>query len=342
MADVSGCGVDRARARHRSEAEDAAGSVAPRTTERAASMKSDALFARTSAAMSRALPVSDRPRGAPPNPVDAFYASVLHPDRAFQTLGSLGEEVLRLRAIKNGEEALGMRGNPDLAAAAGRRAAELTRQWCRMAEAKGMSPPDDSFVPAFASDHEVRRAVLWANVANVYPARALAADGGDRYRNDVMTAWCLRSPRIADAFLARLVAADPARARTVLEGEVRRLGDRNGCKDGDTVASLLARRTELLGFGSTKANDASRSRLGTGLDGRSGNADALEGYDTEQYLLAMNPGTTFGGILASIAATRSGGDVSSIRASGAAGNAIESLGDGVNPTNKRATTQVAR
>lgn len=261
--------------------------------------------------------------GAAPRPTTGLppsVAAVVHPERSFVRMAPLATEVLRLRAE------LAKTSDPLLRTALATRARQLSDQWCAMARAAGMKPPAGSFDPFHASDDELRNAVLWTEVGNTFPVASFGHPVDvQRFRDDVLTAMTLRTPGLLD----RVIAANPRNPALVplLEEELRRLGDTSGCRPGDTVESLLARRAELLSAARAKADEADRSRKYIGLDGRIGTAEDLASYETEQYILAVNPGTTMGSLLAATAAA-SGGDVEAIRRAGSAGNQAERLGGG--------------
>lgn len=257
-------------------------------------------------------------RSLPPS-----VAAVVHPERSFARMGPLATEVLRLRAV------LAKTGDPLLRTALATRAHQLSDQWCAMARAAGTKPPAGSFDPFHASDDELRAAVLWTEVGNTFPAASFGHPiDVQRFRDDLLMAMTLRTPGLLD----RVIAANPRNRALVplLEEELRRLGDTTGCRAGDTVDSLLLRRAELLAAARAKASEEDRARRYMGLDGRIGSAADLASYEAEQYILAANPGTTMGALLAATAAV-SGGDVEAIRRAGDAGNAGEALGGGLAP-----------
>jgi hypothetical protein len=129
-----------------------------------------------------------------------------------------------------------------------------------------------------------------------------------------------------------------------LRSELVQLGDTQGCTDHDTVDSLTARRDHLLLARQAAADDAEAKRKYIGLDGHVGTADELARYELEQRMIAANPGSGTGALLAGLASMR-GGSVDDIRAAGEAGNLVEGIGGGVGHalnTNRAGRTDTAR
>ena len=295
--------------------------------EQASGDRRRAIDRRLEVATERAAGYAELKERAAPRALPTDLVEKVHPERSFRSLEPLATEVLRLR------RELARTDDPVTRAALGVRIRQLGDQWCAMARAAGLSPPPASFDPYRASDAELKNAILWTEVGNCFPTGSFASPvHPDRFRDDILSAWTLRTP----GMLEKVVAADPRNPALVplLRAELARLGDRDGCRAGDTVEELLARRAQLLG--AARAVHAEPDQLYIGLDGRIGTKDALGRYEAEQYLLAINPGTTMGALLAAVAAT-SGGDVEAIRRSGAAGNAAEALGQGKAPTGDMST-----
>lgn len=243
--------------------------------------------------------------------------SGVRPEQAPAQLVSLATEVLKQRAE------LAKLTDATARAASHARIAQLSSQWCQAAAAAGLKPPGPNFDPQRCSRDELQNALLWTEVGNCFPVGTFGhAINPENYRNDVLSAWVLQSPGMLD----RVIAANPGDARLVplLEADLRRLGDKNGCRPDDTIESLVARRSELLAK-TAKETAVSDKQLYMGLDGRVGTADSLAKYEGQQYLLALNPGTTTGALLAAVALAEGGG-VEEMRRAGATGNAVESLG----------------
>jgi hypothetical protein len=226
-------------------------------------------------------------------------------------------EVMRLRAEKAKTSA------PEVAGVLQARIATLSNQWCAQARAAGMKPPTDSFDAFRATDEQLRSAILWTEVGNTYPVSALQ-DGGAHFRDELLLAHAVRSPVLLGQLVERM-KDHPERLIPALHRELQRLGDTRPCSPNDTVDSLLARRSEALRLQSNGANahaaDEARQRVTIGVDGRVGKLEDVITSEMEQQILAANPGTTLGAVLAATSA----GDVEGMRRRGKLGNAVEGV-----------------
>jgi hypothetical protein len=269
-----------------------------------------------SGARAGAGPRGDGGAGHPPS-VQAAARTAAPSGKA--ELDRLTVDVLRLRAE------LARTTNPKARGELSARIGRLSAAWCDGARAAGLKPPPDSFDPFRASDEDLKNALLWTEVGNTFPLGAFShPTDPNRFRDDILAAWAVRVPGVLD----RVIAANPNDPRLVpmLEASLRRLGDPSGCEPGETVQSLVKRRADRLAARSLAAADEASKRITIGLDGRIGTAEAIDGYETVQYILAMNPGTTTGSLLASAAAWR-GGDIDDMRHCGELGTELEGIAD---------------
>ncbi|MBX3217827.1 MAG: hypothetical protein KF850_37820 [Labilithrix sp.] len=254
---------------------------------------------------------------APSLPASWAIAAIVRPEREPAGMPALAAEVLRLRA-----EGTRTR-EPELGRAIAARVATLSSEWRQLARAKGMQPPDDTFAPFRATDEELTSAILWTFVGDRLPVSAFQ-DSGARYRDELLLAHAVRSPTLLPA----LADTKDPRLAAALYKELERLGDARPCAAGDTIPSLLARRAELLRLrdngAAARADDEARKQITLGADGRVGAAESIALYEMEQHILAANPGTTLGAILAATQA----GDLEGMRRAGQAGNMVEGVAGG--------------
>jgi hypothetical protein len=199
----------------------------------------------------------------------------------------------------------------------------LSSSWCAMARSVGLAPPDATFDPRLATDRELENALRWATVGNTFPRGSFEHPVlPSRHLDELLTEHVVRTPSLLDGLL-RANAGD-ARLAPLLERDLARGGD-SSCRAADGVDALVARRDALLRTEASRQADADAKRIEVGLDGRVGTAPALARYEQRELLIALNPGTTVGSLLASYAALR-GHDIDTIRAAGKAGNVVEGIG----------------
>jgi len=113
-----------------------------------------------------------------------------------------------------------------------------------------------------------------------------------------------------------------------LHAEIAALGGVSRCREDDTEEALLWQRNVLMADKLTKRSENDATQLSIGLDGHSGPGEEVDRYEREQWVVAANPGSGTGVLLAGIAAAR-GGSIDDVRASGQAGNEIEGTLGGV-------------
>ncbi len=229
-------------------------------------------------------------------------------------MAELGTEILSLRSTLTNSLAEPERAEREA------RLRTLSSEWCALARSYGMKPPSESFDPFRASRRELTEAIAWTEFGNTFPVRALA-DGGKLYKEQLVLAHVVRSP----ALLGQAAAAferEPSKLLGALYKELHRLGDNTPCKPDDTVASLIARRSNLVRLEANRAAaetaEEERRRPTLGLDGRVGSAETIARYELEQQIAAANPGTPLGAFLASQYA----GDTEAMRHAGELGNAV--------------------
>ena len=221
---------------------------------------------------------------------------------------------------------------PSLRGAITARVTELQRLWCGAASDAGLKAPT-GLLSVRASDAETDNSLLWLEAGGVIPSSALAT-GESAYRAQLYDFAALRDPTTARAAIATH-EGNPGVQMQLLRVQLLRLGDSRGCVTGDTVLSLEQRVNEAL----ARRDSAARTRADAdeganarmdciGVDGQRGMAEELARYELRERILAINPGTTTGSILASVAAAR-GGSLDDVRRAGESGNLLEGLGGGL-------------
>jgi len=113
-----------------------------------------------------------------------------------------------------------------------------------------------------------------------------------------------------------------------LYAELARFGDTTGCRETDTLDSLKRRLQGLQAAAIAKRDAIDSARLNMGRDGKAGTSDDLDAYELGEWVIAMNPGTTTGSLLAAVSAAQ-GGSLDDVRTAGQAGAVIEGLAGGV-------------
>ncbi len=184
-----------------------------------------------------------------------------------------------------------------------------------------MKAPSDGFDPARASDKEPVGAYAWLKRGGEVPRGEVARDGGSAYARSLEANVSLRAPWVKGVAPFESFPADVQ--RRALEGALGRRSVK--CEASETLPELRAKYERALDTerraslaASVKRDEQSGKQKTIGLDGRVGTREAVEAYELEEYVKALNPGTTAGTIAAAF-----GGDVEQKRRLGALGNLAE-------------------